>query len=169
MGKVTKLVTPYAKRLDPVVDALKRGLGQSMVALVLFGSRARGGAKGQSDWDLLLIAEGLPENPFDRQLALRSLLSTEARAISLVAKTPQEFEGGFPPLYLDLAVDGIVLFDPQGYMKKKLEAIKGIIQQAGLWRSRRKDAFIWKWRKRPPGGWRIDWSGLHGLEGGGTV
>jgi predicted nucleotidyltransferase len=163
------VATGELNALNPVMEALKAKLGEGLVALVLFGSRARGQGKGQSDWDLLLIAEWLPENPFDRQLALRALLPTEPGAISLVAKTPQEFEAGFPPLYLDVAVDGVVVYDPQGYMKRKLEEIRGIIRQAGLRRSRRKDAFIWKWREKPQGRWRIDWSGLHGFEGGGTV
>lgn len=169
MGKVIELAASYLQRLDPVVDALKRGLGQGLVALVLFGSRARREGKGYSDWDLFLIAEGLPENAFDRQLALRVLLPREPGMISLVPKTREEFEVGFPPLYLDLAMDGIVLYDPQGYMKAKLELIRGIIRRTGLKRARRQGALVWNWREKPQGRWRIDWSGLHGFEGGGTV
>jgi hypothetical protein len=30
----------------------------------------------------------------------------------LLAKGPVEFEGYFPPLYLDIGLDGIILYDP---------------------------------------------------------
>jgi predicted nucleotidyltransferase len=164
-----KLATEDLQRVDPIIEALKAKLGEGLVAIVLFGSRARGEGAGGSDWDLFLIAERLPDNPFDRQLELRALLPTEAEGVSLVAKTREEFQAGFPPLYLDLAVDGVVLYDPEKYMTAKLEEIRGIIRHAGLWRSRRKDGFVWKWRRRPQGGWRIDWSGLHGFQGGGAL
>jgi predicted nucleotidyltransferase len=164
-----QVATRDLQRLHSVIEALKAKLGEDLVALVLFGSRARAERASLSDWDLFLVAERLPEHPFDRQVELRSLLPTVAEGVSMVAKTREEFQAGFPPLYLDLAVDGVVLYDPENYMTAKLEEIRGIIRHAGLWRSRRKDGFIWKWRRRPQGGWRIDWSGLHGFEGGGAL
>jgi len=51
----TTAKSPTAE-LTPVVSALREGLGDDLVALVLFGSRARGDHYPQSDWDLLLIA-----------------------------------------------------------------------------------------------------------------
>lgn len=160
-------VTP--RWLDLVLETLTAKLREELVAFVLFGSRARGEGKNGSDWDIFLIMERLPENPFDRQLALRALLPREAAGVSIVAKTREEFETSFPALYLDLAVDGIVLYDPGGYMQGKLHEIRGIIERAGLRRGRGESALIWRWRKRPQGRWRIDWSGVHGLEGGSTV
>jgi predicted nucleotidyltransferase len=44
--------------LAPVLETLRNGLGDDLVAVVLFGSRARGEAGPESDWDLLLIGEG---------------------------------------------------------------------------------------------------------------
>src|SRR5579875_1660192 len=38
-----------------VVEALRAGLGERLVAVVLFGSRARGDHRPTSDWDLLVI------------------------------------------------------------------------------------------------------------------
>ena len=139
------------------------------MAIVLFGSRARGEGMTGSDWDLFLVAERLPENLFDRQLALRSLLPAESEGVSILAKTREEFEVSFPPLYLDLAVDGIVLYDPGRYIEEKLREIRRIIARAGLRRARRKNALTWQWRERPQGRWRIDWNGIHGFGGGRTV
>ncbi|MBK8432567.1 MAG: nucleotidyltransferase domain-containing protein [Chloroflexi bacterium] len=64
-------LNPLTEQLQPVTSALQEALGDDLVALVLFGSRARGDARPDSDWDLLLIAEGLPERPFARHLALK--------------------------------------------------------------------------------------------------
>lgn len=156
-------------RLESALEVLKSQLGDNLIAAVLFGSRARGKRGKTSDWDLFLVAEGLPDNSFDRQLALRTLLPKDAGGVSIVAKTKREFESNFPPLYLDLATDGLVLYDSQDYIKNKLIEIRGIIQKAGLKRTRRRDSLIWQWEKRPAGHWRIDWSGVHGLQGRGSI
>jgi len=77
----------------PVVSSLQKALGENLVALVLFGSRARGEADEASDWDLLLSARHLPERAFQRHLYLKRALPDEwGGRVSLLAKTPQEFE-----------------------------------------------------------------------------
>lgn len=79
--------------LSPVVSALRQGLGDNLVAVVLFGSRARGEATEASDWDVLVIARQLPSSFFQRHVQLKSLLPVEWRApVSLLARTPEEFE-----------------------------------------------------------------------------
>lgn len=153
------------QRLAPVLERLKAALGERLTGVVLFGSRARAKGRNWGDWDLFLLAEDLPENPFDRQMALRALLPPAPERVSLLAKTRGEFEGAFPPLYLDIAADGIVLYDPQGYLRKKLTTIREIIKAAGLRRTRRNGDLIWKWEKPPRRPWRIDWTGIHGLQG----
>jgi hypothetical protein len=40
-----------------------------------------------------------------------------------LAKTPQEFEEKISSLYLDIAQDGKILFDPQGYADQRLAAL----------------------------------------------
>lgn len=39
------------KILHPLVESLRQGLGQNLIAVVLFGSRARGEATVESDWE----------------------------------------------------------------------------------------------------------------------
>ena len=46
-----------------LVSILKDRLGDRLLALVLFGSRARRAAQVDSDWDVLAIATDLPESP----------------------------------------------------------------------------------------------------------
>lgn len=52
---------------EQAVDALKAGLGENLLAVALFGSRARGDERPGSDWDLFVLADALPEHPLDRQ------------------------------------------------------------------------------------------------------
>jgi len=79
--------------LSQIVTALREGLGESLVAVVLYGSRARGQARQASDWDLFIIASDLPKQLWERHILLKRFLPTAYRgAVSLLAKTPQEFE-----------------------------------------------------------------------------
>ncbi|WP_322487498.1 nucleotidyltransferase domain-containing protein [Chloroflexus sp.] len=52
--------TAISNEIVPVVAAFQQQLGHNLIGIVLFGSRARGDARPESDWDLLLIAEHLP-------------------------------------------------------------------------------------------------------------
>ena len=79
--------------LEEVVAAFKQGLGDDLVAVVLFGSRARGEADKASDWDLLVIARHLPERTFKRHRWLKGMLPVAWRGqTAILAKTPEEFE-----------------------------------------------------------------------------
>jgi predicted nucleotidyltransferase len=60
--------------LKDVVIALHEHLGASLRGVVLFGSRARGDARPESDWDLLLVADGLPGSILERSRMLRNAL-----------------------------------------------------------------------------------------------
>ena len=79
------------QQLQPVATALQEALGDDLLALVLFGSRARGEANPESDWDLLLLAENLPPSPWRRAQQMRTLLPREWRhRVSILAHTPAE-------------------------------------------------------------------------------
>ncbi len=144
--------------LAPVLAALKAKYGERLVAVVLFGSRARGDARPESDWDLFIIAKGLPDRPFQRQIALKRALPPEWRGkVSLIAKTPEEFEEHLSSLFLDIAVDGIVLYDPYGYMASRLEKLRRLLRRAGLYRVRRDDSWVWEWEHHPGPQWSLEW------------
>jgi predicted nucleotidyltransferase len=140
------------------VAALRAALGERLMAVVLFGSRARGDYREGSDWDLLVIAEGLPEGPFERRLSMnRALFPAVEGEISVLAKTPEEFEASLPPLYLDIALDGRILYDPTGYAAERLTELRRIMDRAGLYRERTPAGDVWEWRNPPSGRWAIEW------------
>lgn len=141
------------------VEALRQGLGDALLAVVLFGSRARGEARENSDWDLLVLSDGLARDTFTRHLALKRLLPPDDRsALSLMAKTPDEFEAHLPALYLDVALDGKVLYDPKGYAERRLAQLRNLIEQGGLRRRRTPDGDVWEWDAPPLHPCRLEWS-----------
>ncbi len=144
--------------ITDVVDALKGGLGEQLVALVLFGSRARGDANEESDWDLFLIARDLPEGTLKRHFYLKAMLHDAWRGrVSVLAKTPAEFEARLPALYLDIALDGVVLYDTDKYMTERLNALRALLEQRGLHRERTQREMLWHWEEFPGLSWSLEW------------
>ena len=156
--------TSLADEARHVADALARALGDCLWGVVLFGSAARGEATDASDLDILVVAGELPEKFTSRMRQVRALVPARLRSrTSLIARTRDEFERAFPSYYLDLALDGVVLAEREGYMTRQLQRLREIAQAAGLQRSRTPAGFAWRWTTRPAGHWRIDWSGVRGL------
>jgi predicted nucleotidyltransferase len=144
--------------LGEVVAALEQQLGSDLVAVVLFGSHARGDHREESDWDLLVIARTLPASPFERGRTLRSWLPPICRArVSVIAKTPEEFEADIPALWLDIALDGIVLYDALDYAAKRLGRLRRLIDRMGLIRERRGHDLVWRWKQFPGFTWSLTW------------
>lgn len=140
------------------VTALQTALQERLVAAVLFGSQARKESSDKSDWDLLVIAKELPKKLFERHLFLKRLLPPSYRgAISILAKTPEEFESHLPSLYLDIALDGQVLYDPYGYAAERLAILQRLIKEAGLYRESTAAGDVWRWHKDPAGAWELKW------------
>ncbi|MFQ5638269.1 MAG: nucleotidyltransferase domain-containing protein [bacterium] len=151
-----------AKLRQKLITCLLDYFGENLVSAVFFGSRARGEAKTDSDYDIFLVAEDLPKRPFDRNRYIRKALFLKFDyRISIHAKTTEEFERGFPPLYLDLGLDGQVLYDTKNYLTNKLARIREIIDAAGLVRVERNGYHAWEWKKQPARGWSVTWEGFY--------
>lgn len=147
---------------EQALDALKAGLGENLPAVALFGSRARAEQRPGSDWDLFVLANTLPLHPLDRQTYLKAMLPLRARTkVSVLAKTQKEFESDLLPVYLDIASDAIILFDPQGYLSARLQEVREIIQSDGLQRRRLKGEGMWDWVEPPRGVWEVTWRWTH--------
>jgi predicted nucleotidyltransferase len=144
--------------LSPLIAALQQGLGDNLVAVVLFGSRARGDATEASDWDVLVIARQLSSSPLQRHFQLKRFLPVEWRGqVSLLSRTPEEFESHLSSLMLDIALDGLVLDDPKGYATGRLGALKKLIERKGLRRKQQGKDFTWTWERFPGCDWTLTW------------
>lgn len=158
---VTYLNKPFLKE---ILECYKKHLGENLVSLVLFGSRARRDARDTSDYDLFIIAKGIPVKPFRRKLFIRTPLKGQfEEKLCIIAKTPEEMLSTLPSFFLDLSLDGIILFDRDQFFGDLQKKIRKIISDAGLRRKRDSGEYYWEWRSPPKGGWEITWSGYREL------
>jgi predicted nucleotidyltransferase len=149
----------HKKMLSQIVTDLQEGLGERLMAVVLYGSRARGQAGQASDWDVFIIASDLPVQFWERHILLKRFLPAAYRgAISLLAKTPQEFEEKISSIYLDIAQDGQILFDSKGYARRRLADLRRLMAEKGLYRKKSSGGEVWRWRQKPQQPWVLDWS-----------
>ena len=150
----------FAPRL---VEILRVAFGERLVSVVLFGSHARGEARPESDVDIFLVVKGLPESPLDRIVEVRRPLAGRLlERVAFIAKTPEEVLAGLPSLYLDLALDGRVLYDT-GFFRERQAVLPRLIREAGLRRVVRGGEHYWEWETPPRRGWRLDWDGYRAL------
>lgn len=144
---------------EKIIKTFKDYLGDNLVSILLFGSHARGDARKTSDYDLFIVANELPESPLKRTMFIRRPIAGRFKEkLAIIAKSKREVQENFPSLFLDLGLDGIILYD-DNFFDERIKRIPQIIKEAGLKRKRGRRGFYWEWKKRPKRGWQIDWSG----------
>lgn len=95
---------------------------------------------------------------FARHRYVKSLLPVEWRGrLAVLAKTPAEFESALPALFLDIALEGIILWDVNDYMAGRLAGLRRLLSQRGMHRERRNGSFVWQWQEFPGYEWRLAW------------
>jgi predicted nucleotidyltransferase len=136
-------------------EALKKQLGKSLVAVVLFGSVARREAVRHSDIDLLVVVSGLPKSRLARQRYLEradALLEDRLQALRRqgvltdfvpVLKTPQE-AAQVTPLYFDLLHDALILYEREGFFSAVLERLRESFHRLGARRVRQGEIRYWE-------------------------
>lgn len=151
------------RKYAPILAELRGEFGDRLKTVVLFGSQARGEASSESDHDLFLIIEGLPAEPVARARQVRGALLPVLHklpgAVSLIARTPEEFAAKLSPLTLEVCVDGVCLFGTrffEPYRRKALAALSS----SGLERAKWGQDSMWVFPKQPAGNWELSWEGF---------
>jgi hypothetical protein len=88
-----------------------------------------------------------------------SLPRTFLQSLSNDSSTFDSPSPAFPSLFLDLCIDGIPLYDREGFFGTLRDRMRKIISSAGLSRKRDNGEYHWVWKAPPKGGWEITWSG----------
>jgi predicted nucleotidyltransferase len=150
--------SPLLRAFDALVSsvevACRRHYGDRLVSIAVFGSVGRRTPRADSDVDLLLIVESLPDGRTARmaefapvELALARALA-DARAqgvetrVSPVLKTPAELAHG-SPLMLDMVDDARLIVDRDGVLARALEALRARLAARGARRIWRGNAWYW--------------------------
>ncbi len=126
--------------------------GPALTSLVLYGSRARGSARPDSDIDLLLVAEeprhrdGLAgvREAFEACADYRAWVAERGGpTIGVVPVTPDEArESRY--LYLDLVDDAVFVYDRDDFMRRRLEALATRLRELGSYRAVLADgSYLW--------------------------
>ena len=133
--------------LGRAVEELLGDLGDGVVAVALFGSRARGEASEGSDFDLLVVVRGL--KGLDRRFKIYDPLRRVLRRDITIIDIDEEaiFDEGLSitPLLLNIAWDAEILHDPTGRLTALFNRIREAVKRAGLVRYRTADGkYGWK-------------------------
>lgn len=135
-----------------LLRACEEVYGERLIAVVIFGSTGRGTARPDSDIDLLLISESLPNGRVRRveefeevERRFGRLLPPDLGAVpplSPVLKTPEEVGHG-SPLFLDMTEDARILFDRESYFARELDRLRRRLAQLGARRVWLGNAWYW--------------------------
>ena len=77
--------------------------------------------------------------------------------MAILAKTPIEFEAALGAVYLDIALDGVVLYDPEAYVAARLARLRQLIEARGLRREMDQRDLTWHWQRFPDFDWSLEW------------
>jgi len=147
---------------DVLVNTLSAHFSARLKLIVLFGSRSRADAHADSDHDIFVVIEDLPNDPLARQRSVMApllpVLLRLSERLSLIAKTPQELQGELTPLLVDICTDGICLFGESFFMGFRSKVMQAL-QSAGLQRRRLAGTWMWMFPALPTKDWSLTWEG----------
>ncbi|MHA1582909.1 MAG: nucleotidyltransferase domain-containing protein [Candidatus Baldrarchaeia archaeon] len=111
----------YREALSELLAFLKDKLRENLISVVVFGSVARGTFKEHSDVDLLVVSRNFPKKLVDRidlfvdktfEISMKYGINTSI--IPLKIDEAQSTQ----PIYLDMAYEGIILYDKNNFIEK---------------------------------------------------
>ena len=132
--------------LEDVLNRARQLLGDTLASVVLFGSRARGSSHPDSDLDLLIVAQSLPDEEgrdelaldiaeigFDYGLSLQIILATLEETM-LSAKTGA-------PLMFEIYDAHRIIYDKDGFFSQVIEKFA---EQLHRWKARKIKDRVWE-------------------------
>ena len=145
-----------------LVEAFANHFGDELQMIILFGSRSRGEARAESDHDIFVVIDGLPQDPLQRQRKvmepLLPKLTELPERLSVIAKTPEELHADVTPLLVDLCTDGIALYGKSQFEMLR-ERVLSALRDSGMNRQKIGGTWMWLFPARPERDWELTWEG----------
>lgn len=144
----------FAQLQEALLAECRRHYAANLVSVAVFGSVGRGTPRPDSDIDILIVAEGLPDGRMRRsrdfesvETAMGSALERAALAgvhtsLAPVFKTPAEARAG-SPLFLDMIDDARLLEDRNHFLRQLFDRFRGRLTALGARRVWRGNAWFW--------------------------
>lgn len=130
----TKQLVEDIKRL--LMSKEKGFLPFDIAAVLLFGSWARGTESKDSDIDLLVVAEGINSKRHRRGSEIAEIKHfLPGASLDILLLTKGETLSNFRnhnPLFLDIAEEGIIILDRDGFLLGLIAETKDYIRQKGI-------------------------------------
>jgi len=149
------MIQELFKNLSEIIlSRIQSFYGDRLVSVVLFGSVARETQSFESDIDMVIVANGLPNGRMKRirefeaveKEIASSLMNLKKEGIhteiSAIIKTPEEVKIG-SPLFLDMVEDAKILFDKDAFFSTRLAQLKEHLKSLGARRVWRGNAWYW--------------------------
>ena len=156
-------MSPAMQIAQHYTQALKAYFGDRLMAVVLYGSVARGEQTPESDIDLLIVADGLPASHRARNRLLveleegflPALLAPWHRQaipidVATRIKTPEEARE-LTLFYLDLTEDAVILYERGRFFQDILDRLRRRLADLGA--QRRQQGRVRYWILKPDYRW----------------
>lgn len=140
--------------LREILAACRAHYGDRLVSLAVFGSVARQTQGPDSDIDLLLVVDDLPdgrmprvrefdavEQRVEQEIAEAAAAGVHTR-LSPVFKTPAELDIG-SPLLLDMVEDARILVDRDATLRRRLDRLRERLVELKARRIRKAGGYYW--------------------------
>lgn len=154
MGKI-EYKKEYYGLINKLLNLSGNYYGERLVSVVVFGSVASDAFRPDSDIDILIVAEDLPERRWMRISEfienIENKLSEDLQKLydsgitpsfSPVIKSRDEVRHG-SPLFLDMTESAMILYDRDNFFHKYLDDLKKKLTDLGAKKIALEDGYYW--------------------------